>query len=167
MTVQSDKSKQLPWTFGNWLQGFCAYTGVLFYERFHDLGHPSFVIWILSRVPTKSMRVSAGFTMTLNFDKKWRHAKSFVLIVRMEACDCYSCAPTGCRPFSFRPTLLLECRLSPKKVFAGFLMRATVGANLSRSAHFVEELIQSSYALRGINSHLPSLGPGLTFLSLH
>lgn len=28
-TAQGDKSKQLPWKFGNWLQGFCAYAGVL------------------------------------------------------------------------------------------------------------------------------------------
>lgn len=36
VSAQGDNPKQLPRTFGNWLQGFCAYAGVLS-ERFPEL----------------------------------------------------------------------------------------------------------------------------------
>lgn len=37
VTSQGEKSKQLPRTFGNWLQSFCAYAGMLC-EKFLELG---------------------------------------------------------------------------------------------------------------------------------
>lgn len=113
-------------------------------------------------MPIKSLVVSADLTKTLNFTGTLQLARSFVLIVRIKACGCYCFSPQTVPSPGWRLSL-------QKKVSAGFLMRTTASGtlrtNLSRNAHFAEELTQPSDALRGVNIHLPSLGPDLTFLS--